>query len=257
MKRLLIAVATVALVFAWATPAQANHDNADYYIEESSVWLADVWLDNVQRGYCTDGFWLGNGENGGDLSQTEINNSEASIIHQVTEWEVETDITTNWVFNGGCTTSMFWEGMFDGNYANTCENINAEHPGIGSRVDYDEFYDDTVFGDTLTCDMDHNGIIDFFWIVINEDKPWHYYWNTNPATGEFDFTGLFTHEFGHATGFNGHFPGSSGACDTNPLSAFSDMCTGNTIGFFNGASSDGKAWRSLTAHDIGEANQAY
>jgi hypothetical protein len=252
--RRFIRVLTVALALVVGAPsAFANHGNVDYYQEESSPWLADTWLGGVQRDFCTDGLTLGAGQF--SLTQTEINNTEASIVQGVTRWEADTDITTNWVWTGACPSTTSFLLRREDNFANFCENLHAEFPNIQSRVDYDDTELPGDYGETLVCDMDNNGRNDFFWVVIDEDRDWHHYWNSPVPTGKYDLAGLFSHEFGHATGFDGHFPSGSGAC---PITQnYSTMCTGNVIGFHNGSDGDGTGWRSLGQHDTGAANLNY
>ena len=82
MKRILLALACICMVLALSPvpPAHAEHSSKDFYQEEISGWLADAWLEDVNRNYCFDGW--------GVLTSGEKTNMINTTIEQINEeWE--------------------------------------------------------------------------------------------------------------------------------------------------------------------------
>ena len=74
------------------------------------------------------------------------------------------------------------------------------------------------------------------------------YGRSGPPAGAFDGPAVLTHEFGHATGWYGHYENKSKQCDKR--GAYQTMCP---IWRPNRA----RAWRSLGKHDKHTINSAY
>lgn len=95
---------------------------------------------------------------------------------------------------------------------------------------------------TNACNDEDLGHTTKFHIGFNPDYSW-YTGTGTPASGVYDFRSIATHEFGHATGFYGHFSDSSILCipgsDAEPRHT---MCR---VGYPGGA-----YWRSTEEHEI-------
>jgi hypothetical protein len=85
-----------------------------------------------------------------------------------------------------------------------------------------------------------------FQIKFDVEEPWYTGASTPPPAFAFDLQAVATHEFGHATGFTGHFGGGSSYCTETPKQT---MCP--TL-------AKGKAYpRSLETHDKHTFQNAY
>lgn len=246
MQRLLVAVITLALVLvAFAVPARAEHDEAGDFFEKK-------WPASVNRDFCIEPDFDER------LNDNAWTNMKSTIVNSVNSvWEQDTQITTNWGL-----TDPDPECANDYEYENAGNCSAVLQLGAISRVSYDD--ESGGNGSSLRCDLDGNGNLDFFWVNINDcfhdegcGLDFHFDYSTNVPSGDYDFAGTFIHEFGHATGFNGHFDPNSTACPDSSWS--SDMCSGadwdpatHATGGFCGC-----AWRTLSAHDIGAINEVY
>lgn len=274
MRRLLMAAIAAMVVAVGAVPAQADHETSfdAYQSNPGSTWLGGKWAPNVNRDYCYDGTGVIP-----DPSETNLKSTTNEQIN--TEWEAETDITTNWVSIGDCQNDLSFSGYYypnNGSHEDFCADVHADYPSLVSRIDYGNLTsgDDGV---TVACDMDHNGNIDFFWLTVNDcfyrenecggiAEPLEFHFGgkgTNVPSLKYDWAGMVTHEFGHATGFEddgGHFD-TAGMCRwlVGGEGTHETMCAGlwGPFGMKNDNGYAGSAWRTLGVHDIGEVNQAY
>lgn len=101
----------------------------------------------------------------------------------------------------------------------------------------------TVVAFTPGCRDGEGHFLGFSMIYDNDPPerfPW-YFGDGEVPNGRIDFESLATHEFGHATGFFGHFGDGSAECPNGP--AIETMCPAYT---FEAQS----AWRTLENHDI-------
>jgi hypothetical protein len=80
------------------------------------------------------------------------------------------------------------------------------------------------------------------------NRTWHVGSSSAPS-GTSDFRGIAAHEFGHSTGFDGHFPNGGGTCASSPTTSDNTMCS-----TFSGT---GYHWRTLGSSDIAEFQAAY
>lgn len=244
----------IAFAFMGITmlPALAEHSaGGDFYTGNDG---AERWSEIAEPTYCLEGFE-------GPLTDGEYTNMKNSTIAMVNgEWENGTNISTNWgmVSPAECANNYNYDS-----YAPSCLFLEGSLPNISSRISYEDFEgaDGNNIGEGFQCDFDENGYIDFFWIVMCPPSAcggdWHFNHQTNGGDGDRDFSGVFSHEFGHATGFNGHFSGGSQACDNDGSN--STMCSGTDWGpaTVRGPVSCGCAWRDLTSHDIGAVDEVY
>lgn len=110
----------------------------------------------------------------------------------------------------------------------------------------------TVFGSTLRCPSDSSDFTTVN-ITFNSVKNWHYDIDEYPDNGFADFTGIATHEFGHATGFgtptNPHFSDGDSICDGS-LGQHT-MCSGAT------SQPQWNRLRTLEQHDMHTFVAAY
>jgi hypothetical protein len=241
-RRLLFAVIMFLMV---ATPARAEHSQPGTFYTGAD---GGRWSDTVSENYCFEGF-------AGPLSGAEYDNMVASTVEQMNnEVESDTQIDTNWISNGNCGSTLDFGEW-------SCSELRAAFNNPQSRIDYENQGNNGTRAETLTCDLDldANNRIDFFWIAIDtEESGYDLHWNvfSTPASLDYDYSGLFTHEMIHGTGFMGHFSGASDACDTG-VGVYSDMCLGTNLGIQNAGASNGTWWRSLTVHDIGAVDEVY
>jgi hypothetical protein len=74
-----------------------------------------------------------------------------------------------------------------------------------------------ILGDTFDCPTTGTGSISKFWIRFDRDNASEFHWPghtaDDPPDGTYDGWALAAHEFGHATGFDGHIGSSTTYCD--------------------------------------------
>lgn len=86
-----------------------------------------------------------------------------------------------------------------------------------------------------------------FQIKYDQAENWHG-GTTDPGPNEADFWSVSAHEFGHATGWNGHFSGTSSYCNANSTDHHT-LCPTTYLG---------TKWdRSLNTHDVHTFDNAY
>lgn len=97
---------------------------------------------------------------------------------------------------------------------------------------------------TTTCTNSSNTIKRTY-TRINKDKPW---WTGNNTPSNYnDLQGVMIHEFGHASGFGGHFSWNDPVCaDSSTIHA---MCTGNDYSDVSWKGSDGVRMRTIELHE--------
>lgn len=107
--------------------------------------------------------------------------------------------------------------------------------------------DTPVLAYEVTCDIDSDSLrIKSSSIKYDEDENW-YYGTGSSGSNQYSFRGVALHEFGHMTGWAGHYPDNSGECDGS--GAHHTMCPKPR--------SDGDAWKSLEQHDVHTFNATY
>jgi hypothetical protein len=237
MKRsLLLAVALILLV---APAARAEHT-------DPGDWFNKRWFDQGTETYCLQGF-------AGPLTPGEYSNMKSSTSNRINTWESQTNVSRDFQMYGGveCDNSFEFHAL-------TCASIAVNYPGMTSRISYTPLGGSTR-GETRACDLDVNGNIDFFWIAIDpEESGYNLHWDVFAPVndGQWDYSGLLMHEFGHALGFQNHFSGSSAAC-TVSVGTYNTMCGNSNLGIQNFGNSNGTWWRTIESHDIGAINEVY
>ena len=239
MRKFSVIIGAMLALLVSALPAQADHDQ-DYYPGQR-------WNDSANETYCLDGF-------AGPLTDGEYTNMVSSTVNRVNHLEAPTtDISTDWTMAAGveCANSydfLLWQ----------CHEIRQQLPNMSSRISYENLNGDDR-ARTKVCDLDANGNLDFFWVVIDlETSNFNLHWNvfSIPSDGQWDFSGLLMHEMIHVSGWLDHFPATSEAC-TVAVGLYNTMCANSDLGIRNFGSSNGTWWRTMESHDIGEINQTY
>lgn len=82
---------------------------------------------------------------------------------------------------------------------------------------------------TLTCRFSGTSELYSFQIVFDEGRSW-YNGTGTPGSNEFDTEGVATHEFGHATGWSGHFGDSWDVCQPPDKHTMCPTIAPGTIG---------------------------
>lgn len=259
MKKILLALVCMGLMFGGAPAALAEHANEDHYQDEG-LYDGDRWSDTVSEGYCFDGF--------GIIPDPSEANAKSTTVNQInTVWEADTDINTDWynVSSQDCSQNLSYQDFASPSQTTFCTKLNQLYPGANSRVDYDDLPAGTL-GVTRVCDRDGNGKIDFFWIIITDCEyrqpacpDFSFHWNvfSSVQAEHWDYAGVFTHEMGHATGFDGHWTGSTSACTPITQANSNTMCDNTNLSYWAHAGSTGEWYRNIAGHDIGEVNAAY
>ncbi len=111
----------------------------------------------------------------------------------------------------------------------------------------DNGFPDGILGFTPGCVSNGGRRMVGFSMVINS-RYRATYRKAGPPAGSFDGPAVLTHEFGHATGWYGHYDTGSSQCDKR--GAYQTMCP---IWRPNRA----RAWRTLGRHDKHTINAAY
>lgn len=154
------------------------------------------WLGSSINWRFTAGFPIGGGQRDSVVEGTDqwTNAPNATFtwneIGQVPNWTIS--------FNCGAT----WAG---GNGNNTVNWKSIDGGGFN------------ILGDALVCPTSGTGFITKFWIRFDSDNAADFHWPghtpDDPPDGKLDGWALAAHEFGHATGFQGHVLGSGNYCD--------------------------------------------
>ena len=223
MRRLLMAaIAAMVVAVVGMVPAQADHGFGHIFIH---------WPDSPSIAFAVSG------EFDNLLGPQALDNAYDSMQHAANTWRLGTDFNTIAGFGGPSGNIGFkqaWNNA-NGDISPTgafCDN--RESQGDVSSVNYEtlnflEPNNSDVLGATVFCDFNVNGLIDHAYIAINSDygpgynNDWHFDWTTTPESNEFDFEGLFLHEFGHAIGWQVHLQET---CSATP-SGWGTMCKGH------------------------------
>lgn len=105
-----------------------------------------------------------------------------------------------------------------------------------------------AIGLTTTCILAGGSTASAFRIIFDSAETWYSGSGNAPATS-FDARSVATHEFGHATGFYGHFPADSTDCLSGGASTDQTMCSALTRGE--------EHFRTLGVHDTHTFDGAY
>ncbi len=194
----------LALVMAMSADARAH--SATYY---SKTWTTDI---NLAFGYQT-----------GSLS-TATARSSYNAADAV--WNSVTDISVDF-YNSGSVNSMVVDS------GNVCD-VPASRVWIVSN----DLSSGTLARSSTCGSPPNRGIV-----VVDSPRTWEY-GSAVPTSSEWDLRGTMTHEYGHITGFSGHFP--SADCAANALQT---MCPTYSVGNYQ--------WRTLGSHDIHTIQAAY
>ena len=144
-------------------------------------------------------------------------------------WTISFDCGSTWGFQGNGNQTIDWKSIDGG--------------GNGS-----------VLGDTFDCPASGTGNITEFWIRFDSDNAADFHWPGHPPddppiqSDEFDGWALASHEFGHATGFNGHIGASTSLCDPGNIDLHT-MCAS----IFQGLARQ----RVLEVHDVDTFQSVY
>lgn len=146
-----------------------------------------------------------------------------------------------WNAAGGASEPTLYYAGTTSNVGNFDTPCSSDYSGIYYRdLDY---INSGYLGLTRTCNA--FGQISNFQISIDTDRNWSVS-SGPPASNEFDFQGVITHEMGHGTGWYGHF---TLPADCPNTSADQTMCVATSPGDFT--------WRSLAGHDLHTFLAAY
>jgi hypothetical protein len=243
-----------ALLLAAAFPAQANHASTDFFDTQEGTRWVDTWHPDI----CLPQEWAI------ALGDTELTNAVNAMYAAINEWQGSTDVSsTGSTITTSCGQYNALNDLHDGDSrTKNCNEMPAAHPddtiqfepmGLGGGGI-------TPYAETLTCDYNNNGKIDWFVIVVNSsiEDQWHYNGFTDPTLAKpVDLRGVITHEFGHVLGWDGPNSGHLTSDCSHVPADWNTMCAiawGATKG---DDGSDGTHERSLESHDIGETNDNY
>jgi hypothetical protein len=246
MKRSLLLA--VALVLAASPAVLADHGEAGNFYPG---FLGDRWNETVTEEFCIAQDFvdrLGAG--------AKYNNARDAMVETQNRWEDATNQDAIF-FPAGNDCGDFAavqryvnNGSSDGAF---CATIPQDWNSSFQYENLDQI-DSGALGLGIHCDRNSNGKIDYFVVIIDSDRTDSYHFNhtTSPGDQKYDFMGVTMHEFGHATGFTGHM---NNACAHD--STWATMCQGTWGHFSNQPFGSGAHTRTLTAHDVGAANEVY
>jgi hypothetical protein len=256
MKRIFSLFTLVAMTtIVTATPALANHTEVDHYYDDGHN-LAATWSNSGTEDYCIDPNFPA------QESDSAVLNIRQSITLAFEQWKDNTDFNRSFNDTGICpgqaSFTQAWEDAGNTRAVFLGENQQEEFcqnylVNSASRVEYEDL--GWIAGQTIVCDRDENGLIDFFVVIIDTNSEWYWPESGDPtATYTWSFRSIMTHEAGHVTGWDEvHLPNITETCPNN-ASGHNTMCN-DEWGAFYGAG--GNADMTLESHDIGEINQAY
>lgn len=241
MKKALFTLAALAVILVGtAVPAHAWN-------------FPKKWPAGVNRDYCIEP------DVQNQMGGPSYTNFKQSVFYGIEDqYEDRTDLTTNFqIVSGVECAANYTFTSFEG-CADILEFENNFGVTFTSRVSFDNMTNNAN-GETLKCDRDGNGNLDFFWVNIDCCyQPWHFAHDDDVPNGDYSFAGIFVHEFGHALGFTGHYGESDPECPDG--SNYQTMCVGEWQGAFVGGygGANGKALQTLgTNYDIPDFNSIY
>jgi len=197
----------IGLFVGYTVPA-SSHAGSTYY---TKTWGSDI---NLAFGYQS-----------GSLGSTT---ARATYNRADSVWNNVTGVTVDF-YNSGSVNPMVYDT------GSVCD-VPASRVWIVSN---------DISGGGLaraaTCGSNPTrGIV----VIDSSSRTWEY-GSDFPTSTEWDLQGVVTHEYGHVTGFSGHFP--SADC---PNTALQTMCpTLPSAGVYQ--------WRTLGSHDIHTMQNAY
>lgn len=221
MKRLIVLAVSLLWCLGLAAPAYAELGGGGWTFPKK-------WPNGVSRDYCIEPDAPAN------MGAPSYTNFRQSVVDAVnSEWEGRTNLNVNFNLQANeCATNLDFDVYADAVVPCAMVALYEDSHGVQltSRVSYQPM-DQNALGDTIKCDRDNNGNLDFFWVSFDKadaNFSWHFAHDDAVPMGEYQFVGVFTHEFGHALGMTGHFSEAGAACPSD--STYQTMCPGGFLG---------------------------
>lgn len=247
-----------ASFFISATPAQAHHGDIDAFFDTGS-YDAAMWSDSGTENFCFSPEFQTHPSF--PLSDFKFNNMRAATGHAFDHWRANTQIdrAIDPFSNPTCDWNLSFRVAFENAEQGKSGNESTredfcEHRPLDqkSSIQWEDLsWLDSRMALTWTCDVDNNGVIDYFVMVIDPRSNWHFVHTANPGSNDWDYPSVVTHEAGHGYGFALHWADDSETCPNN--SNHNTMCNDGFSDFGTNGTHD----RTIESHDIGETNQAY
>ena len=190
------------------------------------------WLGSSINWRFTAGFPSGSGQRD---SVREGADQWSNTSGAIFDWN-ETGQVANWTISFNCGVS--WNG---GNGNNTLNWKSIDGGGNNSTL-----------ADTLLCPTSGTSSLTKFWIRFDQANSADFHWPghnpDDPPDNTFDAWAIASHEFGHATGFQGHIGSGSTYCDVGDLDLHT-MCSFTASGLAR--------QRTLEVHDVDTFQATY
>lgn len=234
MRRLLMAAIATMVVVVAAPAAQADHGEGHFIDDFNGV----TWPDSPSVGLCLSSEWANS------LGPQAYDNAVDTMQHDFNTWRNATDFNTIFGVGGGCSQGNIgfrtaWNNV-DGYGPSFCSNRDSQNDPSSIQYESLDNLDGiglNVLGIVVICDFNNDAgdHIDHAYMAINADfgqggglDRIHFDWSTSPDSDEWDFDGIFLHEFGHVIGFDVHL------MESCPLNSTRGTMCGGDYGHSNG-----------------------
>lgn len=250
IRKVLLAIASVSmfvLVGFSQLPAHADDDTyTDQYTQqiEAGTYWGTQWGEGTLANPNVKHFaWWG--PNGWTANQKD------AVTNGIDKWDAQTD-KINWDHVSAQDSLTNFKSMVGSvDHGSVCDYLQAHLPNGYTVFEFGNLQDPTIMALSTTCDFGGDGNIDEAITEFNTNINWNYNPNTNPANNEMDLWAVATHEFGHDTGFDGHWTLSHGECHTVGNGTANDLTMCPHIDY-------GSTWmRNLASDDRNEFDQQY